>query len=370
MPALTRGGHAEEVGGAEDETLRIRTDLLNVEIEKLYFSGTCDIHRHVGVTTEELFSFLLQILVQFSAVKDTARLVVDRIKEVRASQLVAAITLRAFLSLFPLLLVGIAILGFIAASRKGGDDVAQRLIRSLKLEGDMAKLVQENVASAQQSRRAASVVGFVSSLYSGLAVITAIAAACDAVWQVPARGFKDRLLGVPWAIGAAVIAAGSAVATWAVTQIPVPGLSVLVGLVGAGLTGAGLFWWTQLVLTNVRVPVRAYVPGAIVGGIGLSLFQVFGALIIARLLKNSSQLYASLAGVISLITALSLFGWLLVISAIVNVVLWERKHGTVQLAVRAPALPVSTWAMAERGGQRPKGSKVGALRARLTSLKR
>ncbi len=291
--------------------------------------------------------------------------VLHRIREVRASQLVAAITLRAFLSIFPLLLVAIAVLGFVAAARKGGEPVADQLIRRLSLKDDLAKLVRENVASAQGSRRAASVVGFVSSLYSGLAVITAIAQACDAVWQVPSRGQKDRLLGVPWLIGALVISSLSALASWLVAIAHFP-FAPIVGFIIAGLVGAGLFWWTQFVLTNVRVPAKAFLPGALIGGAGLAFFQIFGGLIIARLLKNSSQLYASLAGVFTAISALSLFGWLLVLSAIVNVVRWERQHGTIQLAMRAPALPSSTWAVAERGGQRPKRKKS----SRATSLAR
>jgi membrane protein len=288
---------------------------------------------------------------------EISRLVLSRIREVRASSLVAAIALRAFLSLFPLLLVGIAVLGFIAANKTGGGSVAADVIKKLKLEGDLAKLVTENVASAQRSRKAAGLIGLLSSLYSGLAVIMAIAQACDAVWQVPSRGQKDRLLGLPWLIGAAVITAVSGLPGLLISFLPVPGTAVIGGFIGATIAGAGLFWWTQFVMTNVRIPMRAYLPGSIIGGAGMALFSVFGGVILQRLLTNSSQLYASLAGVITLLTTLSLFGWMLVLSAIVNVVLWERKHGTVQLSVNAPSLPKGTWAVAERGGQLPKPVK-------------
>jgi uncharacterized BrkB/YihY/UPF0761 family membrane protein len=300
----------------------------------------------------------------------TAKEVKTRVKEVRAAQLVSTITLRTFLSLFPLLLVGVAILGFIAANRKGGDDLAREVIDQLKLKDDMAKLVEENIAAAKGSRKAASVIGLVSSLFAGLAVVSAIASACDAIWQVPERGIKDRLLGLPWILGAVLIAALAGLATSIVKFLPIPGLNLVTGFLAGGITGALLFGWTQLVLTNIRVPLRAYLPGAIVGGLGLSAFQLFGAYVVARLLSNASQLYASLASVIALLSAFSLFGWLLVVSIVVNVVIWERRNGTVQLAVHAPRLPNGGWSMAQRGGQRSVAKSGGGLPAKLASFAR
>ena len=261
--------------------------------------------------------------------------------------------LKTFLSLFPLLLVAISVVGFIAARRHGGDDLGEKIIANLKLKGDVAKLVKENLQSAKSSRRAASIVGLVSLLFSGLGVVAAIARLCDVVWQVPERGLKDKAIGLVWLLGAIVVIAGSAGAIALVKIVPIPFLGVVAGFVSGGLTGAALFWWTQLAFTNVRVSWKAFVPGAIVGGIGLSIFQLFGAFLVVRLMKSASQLYASLAAVVALLGFLNLFGWLLVLSVIVNVVLWEADHGTVQLAITAPALPNGAWVQAERGGQRP-----------------
>ena len=296
---------------------------------------------------------------------ETAQQVRLRIREVRANQLVSALVLQTFVSLFPLLLVAIAALGFVAAHRHGSEDIAARLITNLKLKGDVAGLVKSNLESAKSSRKAASVVGLASLLVSGLGVVGAIAQACDAVWQVPQRGWKDKALGVVWLLGAAVVIAASAGAVALVRIVPFGPFGVLVGFLAGGATGALLFWWTQVAFTNVRVPRRAFVPGAIVGGIGLSLFQLFGAFIVVRLVKNASQLYASLAAVFALLTFLSLFAWLLVLSIVVNVVIWEREHGTVQLAIAAPALPQGSWAVVERGGQRPLIKPKESLLSRL-----
>ena len=260
--------------------------------------------------------------------------------------------LRTFLSIFPLLLVAIAVLGFVSAHSHGKQDLATRVVSNLKLSGGLANTVKENLAAARRSRKAASVVGGLSLLFSGLGVFGAIAKACDTIWQVPGRRLKDRLLGVVWLLGAVISIAGSAAALALVRVVPVPLVGGVAGIVAGGVCGAVLFGWTQAVLTNVRVPIRSFVPGAVLGGVGLSLFQLFGSVLVAQLLKNASQLYASLAAVVALIGLLSVFAWLLVLSVTVNVLLWETKHGTVSLAILAPAVPPSTWVMAGRGGQR------------------
>jgi membrane protein len=291
----------------------------------------------------------------------TLRLAKVRIKELGASRLVEAIVLRIFLSLFPLIVIAIAVIGFVAASRPGGSaKLADDLVEQLKLSGSMADVIRESVASAEGSRGATSVVGFISVLISATAVVNAIAAACNAAWQVSNRGVKDRLLGVVWLLGLGLLIGATVGVTALITVIPIPGLDALVGLVSGSIVGALLFWWTQVVMTNVRVPLRAYVPGAVFAGIGFALFQVFGTLLVARILASQSGGPASLGAVLAFLTFLTVFAWLFVGSVIVNVIVWEREHGTVQLMISAPALPNGTWAQTTRSGQRPTaGSRRG-----------
>lgn len=277
--------------------------------------------------------------------------VAERFREIRGPQLVNTIALRAFLSIFPLLIVAIAVLGFVAANN---EDLAADIIDRLKLSGDLERMFTENLSAAQRSRKAASVVGLISLTWSGLGVIAAVAAALDAVWQVPGRGAKDKLLGVIWLVGAVLIGAAAGVASFIVQFVRIPVAGLLFGLLVSAAVGALLFWWAQWLLTNVNLAPRAFWPGAAIGGVALAVFQIGGTYVLGYVLASASELYASLAAVIALITLFSILAWLLVMSAVVNVVLWERTVGTVTLMVQAPALPAGTWAVAERGGQRPK----------------
>lgn len=301
----------------------------------------------------------------------TLKLAKVRIKELGASRSVEAIVLRVFLSLFPLIVLAIAVIGFVAASRPGGSaKLAEDLVEQLKLSGSMADVIRESVSSAEGSRGATSVVGFLSVLISATAVVNAIAAACDAAWQVSNRGFKDRLLGVVWLLGLALLIGATVGVTALISVIPVPGLDALVGLLSGSVVGALLFWWTQVVMTNVRVPLRAYVPGAIFAGIGFALFQVFGTLLVARILASQSGGPASLGAVLAFLTFLTIFAWLFVLSVIINVIAWEREHGTVQLMISAPALPKGAWVQTTRSGQRPTAVRSRGLVARVRQRKR
>ena len=287
------------------------------------------------------------------------RVVTTRAKEVRAPQLVSAIALRALLSFLPLLLLGVSIVGLIARQKAGfGDDLVARI----KLTGPFGEAVRNAVRdSLASSRSGAGIVAFGVSvaalLPAGLGVVAAVSTACDAVWQVPDRGFVDRLLGIPWFLGTIVIIVASALATSLVSIVPIPFLAPLAALAGAALAGTLLCVWTHTLLTNVRVPLRTHLPGGVILGLFVALFQVAGAAIMTRLLESNTKLWGTFAGVFAFIAVLNLLGQAIVYSAVINVLLWESEHGTTTLAARAPALAVDYWSVIERGGQRPRPPK-------------
>src|SRR5688572_2845867 len=102
------------------------------------------------------------------------RIVLDvqkRFGELHGNNLAASIVLQSFLSLFPLLLVVIAIVGFFTA---GGNDIAGKLIGELGLTGDAARAVTDAMEVAERSRRAASVIGIIGLLWSGLGLVDAL----------------------------------------------------------------------------------------------------------------------------------------------------------------------------------------------------
>ncbi len=270
-----------------------------------------------------------------------------RFAELHGGYLASSVTLAAFLSLFPLILVITAVAGFLSA---GGTDVGQEIVSGLGLSGEAATTVNEAVGKAEQSRRAASVVGLAGLLWSGLGVVAALQYAYDAVWQVKGRGLRDKLYGVGWLAGAGLLFVASFVATAALNFLPafLAPLNLALGVA----VSVGLFLWSSRTLCNRDVGWRPLLPGAVLGAVGLEVLKAVGSIYIPKVVASSSALYGSIGAVFAILAWLFFFGRLVVLCATLNVVLWERDHGTDTVELEVPRLPGREPAAATRAGER------------------
>src|SRR5205823_10832774 len=141
----------------------------------------------------------------------------DRYSELNGNYVAAAVTLAAFVSLFPLILVIIAAVGLVSSH---SSDIAGNIIRNLGLSGEAAKAVTSAISTAQRSQRAASIIGIAGLLWSGLGLVAAIEYALDTVWQVKGRGMRDKLSGLLWLAGAGVLFLSSFAVTTALNFLP------------------------------------------------------------------------------------------------------------------------------------------------------
>jgi membrane protein len=282
----------------------------------------------------EQSSFLDKIAARLPFLKPVAA-VQRRYGDVGGNQLAAAFTLQAFLSLFPLMLVAIAVLGFVAVGSQ--TDVAGKLVDQLSLKGESAKMVTDAVSSAKSSRKSASIVGFLGLLWSSLGLVGALQYAYNSVWQVNDRGVKDKVFGLFWLGGAAVLFVGGAAATTALRWLP--GFLAPLGVLITFVVSLGLWMWTLRVLPNTKLPWRRLLPGALLGAIGLEVLKVLGAYYVPKAVASSSQLYGSLGIVFALLAWLLLFGRLVVYSAVLNVVRYEQHQGTIRAVIEAPPVP-------------------------------
>lgn len=278
----------------------------------------------------------------------TAWRVQQRFGEANGSYLASAITLAAFLSLFPLLLVGVSLLGFVS---HGDPTLPRDAVRFLGLEDspEAARLVTDSIASAEAHRAGSSIIGIALLLWTGLGLVAALQYALDSVWQVTGRGLKDKAVGFAWLVGAAALFVASVGVTAVVTALPavLAPLSLAVGMV----LSFGLFLWTMKVLPHRDVGWKPLVPGAIVGAIGLEILKIVGGIYVPRAVASSSAVYGSIGVVFAVLAWLFFFGRLVVYSSVVNVVRWEEDHGTATIDIRVPNLPGSEDAEATRSGE-------------------
>lgn len=124
---------------------------------------------------------------------------------IEARTLRSALTLSLFLSIFPLILVAVSVMGFVSA---GNPDFVTDTINSLNLTGDAQGIFTNAVNSAQANRGAVGLIGLLTGAWSALGVTTALQVAANVPWQVAGRGIKDKAVGVLFLLGAAVVSSG------------------------------------------------------------------------------------------------------------------------------------------------------------------
>jgi membrane protein len=267
----------------------------------------------------------------------TVLAVQKRYGELNGNYLASSVTLSSFLSIFPLLLFAIAIVGFVAA---GDANFADDVIERLGITGEAEESITKALDQAQQSRRAASVIGIVGLLWSGLGLVAAVQYAINAAWQVAGRGWRDKLKGLMWLAGAAVLFLTSFATTAAINFLP--GFLAPLATLASLSVSLGLWLWTFKVLATRDVGWKALLPGAVVGAIGLEILKIVGGIYVPRAVSSASALYGTLGIVFAILAWLLFFGRLVVYSAVVNVIRWEEDHGTVTLEMEVPKVKGDT----------------------------
>jgi membrane protein len=270
----------------------------------------------------------------------------NRYNELNGNYLASAVTLAGFLSLFPLLLVAFAVLGFFAVGRL---DLAGDIVSRLGLNGEAATFVRDLVQQTEKSRQIASVVGIAGLLWSGLGLVAAVQYGLNQVWQVKGNGWKDKLTGLAWLAGAAVLFTASFGATAAAGLLP--GFLAPVGLLVGLAVDVALWLWTFKILTNRNLGWKAYLPGAIAGAIGFGILKALGGIYVPRLVASASAIYGSFAVIFAMLAWLLFFGRLVIYASVFNVVRWEAQHGTVTVDLPVPRVPGDVPVQATRAGE-------------------
>ena len=154
----------------------------------------------------------------------------QRYGELRGNNVAAAVTFQAFVSLFPLLLVIVGVLGLVA--KHGDVDVAGKIIGNLGVTGEAADTIENAVTTAKDSGAVAGPIGLVGLLWSGLGLVNALQYALNQAWQVEERGIKDKAVGMFWLLGAALLFVGASAVTTVINWLPgfAAPLGIIIGL--------------------------------------------------------------------------------------------------------------------------------------------
>jgi YihY family inner membrane protein len=261
---------------------------------------------------------------QRPGVVEVVRATVEGVRSDQITFIAASLAYYAFISLLPLLLLGI-----VAASVFGGEALAFDLAESAAAAfGPQAEQLVLDTLTNESGQAGASVVGIAFLLWSGLKLFRGLDVAFSTVYGAPMPDsiltqLRDAIVALG-GVGLGVVATVAVGAVVALADVgEVGGIDVL-GIVGTVLLVGGLtaaFLPLYYVLPARGISVREALPGAVFSGVGWALLQ-FGFRIYAEGAGASG--YGILGGVLLLVTFLYFGGLILLVGVVLNAVLAGR----------------------------------------------
>jgi len=246
----------------------------------------------------------------------------------QAGQLAALISYYAFVSIFPLLLVFVTVLGFVLQDHpEDREKIVHGTLGQFPVLSDTLKLHSLNGSGL------ALAIGVVGALLAGMGITNAAQNAFNQIWHVPFKSrpnfLSARLRGLGLLATFGTLAIVSTAAAGFVGASSHGALAVLAGVLVAFLVNLLLFMSAFKLLTAAEVGWRGFLPGVVVASILWQLLQHLGGYYIDHSLKHTQALYGFFALVLGLLAWLYLGAQLVIFSAEINVVkarrLWPRS---------------------------------------------
>ena len=231
----------------------------------------------------------------------------------------------AFVSLFPILLLGATALGFVLQNNEGlRDQLISTALEQVPVLGDQ---LGEQIRSFNGSGFGI-LAGLVGLLYGALGVAQAGQNALNLMWSVQRNHRPNPLAARARSVGLLAVFGTGVLATSALTvasgfsddDLLNAGVIVPVSMIVNALLVAVLFRYG----TTYPQTLRTVLPGALLAGVLVHLLQLAGAYLLSSSLSRASALYGLFGVVLGIIAWITLEALVLVLCAEINVVLHRR----------------------------------------------
>jgi inner membrane protein YhjD len=243
--------------------------------------------------------------------------------------LAASIAYYAFFSLFPLLLLGASMAGFVlAGDAEGQARLAQKLAGSIP---GLGSLLGDNVRAVVDARGATGVVGLLGALWSGTALARA---ASHALAKINRTRDPGSFLGTQvWAIGSTIGLGALAVTTTAlgaaIPALDMHGVSrgalLVAGTVVSIALDLMLFVTAYKVLhRGPSMPVKRIWRGAFLPAAGWTALKFAGSWYAKRTVTGSTAVFGAFASVVGILVILFLISRMFLLGAEINAVFEPR----------------------------------------------
>ncbi len=246
----------------------------------------------------------------------------------QAGNLAALIAYYGFLSLFPLMLVLVTLLGMLLRNNPELQDT----IRTSALAN--FPVIGEEISKSVHSLRGSGLalgIGLALTLWAGLGAIKVLQTAMNAVWNVPYRHRPNFWRSLLRAMLMLIVLGVITVASAAAGSVGAGSDSWLLGIAGTAISvvlNLVLFLLAFRILTTEDVTWGDVFPGALMAALAWTALQAVGGYIVSHQLRGASDTYGTFATVIGLLAWIYLGAQVTLFAAEVNVVskrrLWPR----------------------------------------------
>jgi uncharacterized BrkB/YihY/UPF0761 family membrane protein len=252
--------------------------------------------------------------------------VIKKYGDDNAGNLVVQVTYALFVTVFPLLLLLVTVLGTVLA-----DDPAARARVLHSAVGQFPIIGQQlahNIHAIKRSSVLALIVSVLGLIYGSTGLAQAGLFSMAEIWNIPSAVRPGYLARMARALVFLVVLAVGLVLTTALAGFGTFGRhDVWLGVLGevlAALVNVALYLAAFRTLTPHQVRTRALIPGVIVGGIAWTILQAVGSYVVGHDLKGASALYGFFGLVLGLMAWIYLGAEVTIYSAEVNTVLHHR----------------------------------------------
>lgn len=251
--------------------------------------------------------------------------VFKRFGEHGGGRLVTMISYWSFFSIFPLMLVFVAVLDIVL---KDDPELRQRLVDGALGQVPVIGTQLNDSTHVLAGSWVTIAVGVAAALWAGLGAANALQSALDEVWDTPMferpNGAVQRARSVLFLLVLAVGLTASTLASNATSFIGANEITVVLGLLLTFVVNVLILQATFWLLISGRNSWRELLPGVVFAAAGLVLLQSLGRWVVRRYIAGASDTYGTFAIVIALLSWFYLVSRVVLLGAELNAVLAHR----------------------------------------------
>lgn len=241
---------------------------------------------------------------------------------------VAVLAYYGVLTIFPLLMAATTILGFVL---EGNPELQEDIIDSAISQIPVIGQDIENNAGQISGSWWALIIGLSIALWSSMKAFVGLQMALDDTWEIPVldrdKAPKQRLRALVGIVVVGLAQVATVGLAGIVAQAGLPAISNVAIAVGGAVINAAVTATMYRYLTSKDVSWGDVWPGAVFCAVCFTVLQFVGTKIMTDALNNAKDVYGTFAGLLALMTWISLYALISLIGAELNAELVRRRSG-------------------------------------------